>query len=34
VIDNLELTTHAEHSRRHRLEDTHRRQRDSLGRFA
>lgn len=33
-LSNLELTTRSEHSRHHRREDTHRRQRDSLGRFA
>lgn len=33
-LSNLELTTHGDHSRYHRLRDTHRRVRDRLGRFA
>jgi hypothetical protein len=34
ALDNLELLTHSEHSRLHRASDTHRKKRDSKGRFA
>lgn len=34
ALSNLELLTHSEHSRLHRLEDTHRRKRDARGKFA
>jgi hypothetical protein len=34
AIENLELLAHGDHSRLHRKEDTHRRRRDSRGRFA
>lgn len=34
ALDNLELLTHGEHSRRHRIEDTHLASRDAHGRFA
>ena len=33
-IENLLLLTHSEHSRLHRADDSHRRGRDTLGRFA
>jgi hypothetical protein len=33
-LENLELRGAGEHSREHRLEDTHLRTRDALGRFA
>jgi HNH endonuclease len=34
ALENLELLTHGEHSRRHRALDKHHRVRDLMGRFA